>query len=92
MTIYTPRADRKAMFELPRYVIKGGEVVVEQGDIRADVYGKTLHVMPEYDAGMLPDVKKWFESFYTIQFANYPVDPDYLSGGGRVVPCRRDGR
>jgi len=89
VTIYTPGADRRAMFELPRYVIKGGEVVVEQGEIRRDLYGKTLHVAPEYDAGVLPDVKKWFEAYYTIQFANYPVDPSYLSHGGTTVPCRK---
>src|SRR5438445_11698212 len=34
VTIYTPGADRKAMFEMPRFVIKAGEVVVEQGEIR----------------------------------------------------------
>jgi len=55
VTIYTPSADRKAMFELPRYVIKGGaKIVVEQGEIRRDLYGKTLHVAPEFDAGVLP--------------------------------------
>ena len=88
VTIYTPSADRKAMFELPRYVIKGGEIVVEQGEIRRDLYGKTLHVAPEFDAGVLPDVKKWFEAFYTIQFANYPVDDSYLAHGGRKIDCR----
>src|SRR5207302_9176611 len=34
ITIYTPSADKRAMFELPRYVIKAGEIVVEQGEIR----------------------------------------------------------
>src|SRR5204863_1962780 len=37
VTIYTPSADRKAMFELPRYVLKAGEVIVEQGEIRKEV-------------------------------------------------------
>src|SRR5205807_4382552 len=54
VTIYTPGADRRAMFELPRYVFKGGELVVEQGEIRQDLYGKTLHVAPGYDEGVLP--------------------------------------
>ena len=88
VTIYTPNADRRAMFELPRYVIKGGEVVVEQGEVRQDLYGKTLHVAPAFDEGALPDIRKWFESYYTIQFANYPVDDRYLSHGGTVVECR----
>src|SRR5205807_6337634 len=32
ITIYTPSTDRKAMFELPRCVLKAGEVIVEQGE------------------------------------------------------------
>jgi formylmethanofuran dehydrogenase subunit A len=89
ITLYTPGPDRRAMFELPRVVIKAGEVVVEQGEVRQDLYGKTLHVHPAYDEGVLPDIKKWFESYYTIQFANYPVDPSYLSHGATEVECRR---
>jgi len=87
VAIYTPGPDKRAMFELPRYVIKGGEIVVEKGEIRADLYGKTLNVQPAYDAGVIPDVKKWFEAYYTIQFANYPVDESYLAHGSSVVPC-----
>jgi formylmethanofuran dehydrogenase subunit A len=88
VTIYTPGADRRAMFELPRFVIKAGEVVVEQGEIRQDLYGRTLHVAPGYDEGVVPDIKKWFEAHYTIQFANYPVDACHLSQGGTAVECR----
>lgn len=87
ITIYTPGADKRAMFELPRYVIKAGEVVVEQGEIRQERFGKTLHVAPRYDEGVLPDIRKWFEAYYTIQFANYPVDDRYLAHGGTVVEC-----
>jgi formylmethanofuran dehydrogenase subunit A len=89
VTIYTPGRDKRAMFELPRYVVKSGEMVVEKGDIRQDMYGRTLHVAPEYDHGVIADVKDWFEEYYTIQFANYPVDPSYLAGGGTLVPCRQ---
>src|SRR5438034_1828795 len=74
VTIYTPSADKRAMFELPRFVLKAGQVVVEQGEIRQDLSGRTLHVSPAYDEGVLPDIQKWFETHYTIQFANYPVD------------------
>jgi formylmethanofuran dehydrogenase subunit A len=87
VTIYTPGADKRAMFELPRYVLKGGEVIVEQGEVRQDLYGKTLHVAPAYDEGMVPDIRKWFEAYYTIQFANYPVDASYLAHGDTQVPC-----
>ena len=88
VTIYTPGADKKAMFELPRFVLKGGEVIVEQGEIRKDAYGSTLHVQPGYDEGLVKDIEEWFEAYYTIQFANYPVDEAYMDHGGTVVPCR----
>lgn len=81
ITIYTPGSDIRAMFELPRYVIKDGEIVVEQGEIRRPLFGRALHVAPEYDEGVLGDVKKWFESSYSIQFGNYPVDASELAGG-----------
>src|SRR5262245_54297587 len=88
VTVYTPGADKKAMFELPRFVLKGGEVVVEQGEVRKDLYGRTLHVAPGYDEGVVPDIRKWFEAYYTIQFANYPVDESYMAHGGTAVQCR----
>ena len=89
ITIYTPSADRKAMFELPRMVIKGGQVVVEQGEIRAEVFGPTLYVEPGYDPAALPDIQQWFEHYYTVQFANYPVSTDYLAHGAVAVDCNR---
>jgi formylmethanofuran dehydrogenase subunit A len=87
VTIYTPGADVRAMFELPRYVIKAGEVVVEQGEVRKDLEGTTLHVGPEYDTGVVPDIERWFEEYYTVRFANYPVDAHQLSNGGVAVAC-----
>jgi formylmethanofuran dehydrogenase subunit A len=88
VAVYTPGTDKKTMFELPRWVIKNGVLVVEQGELRAELFGHTLHVAPQYDEGVLPDIRKWFEAYYTVQFANYPVDPVCLSGGGTTVPCR----
>jgi formylmethanofuran dehydrogenase subunit A len=87
VTIYTPSRDRRAMFELPRFVLKAGRVVVEQGEIREEMYGPTLHVATRYDEGALPDIKKWFESYYTIQFANYPVDEHYMAHGSTAIPA-----
>jgi formylmethanofuran dehydrogenase subunit A len=89
VTIYTPSADRRVMFELPRFVLKAGQVVVEQGEIRAELYGPTLHVAPTYDEKALADIQKWFEAHYTIQFANYPVDEHYLAHGSTTIPCSR---
>jgi formylmethanofuran dehydrogenase subunit A len=88
IAIYTPSTDRLAMFQLPRYVLKGGEVIVAQGEIRQEVFGRTFHADTAYDDAVLPDIQKWFESCYTIQFANYPVDEHYMTHGATAVPCR----
>ena len=66
------------MFELPRMVIKSGDIIVEHGDLREAPMGKTLHVEPTYDRAMEAEIGEWFEQFYSIQFSNYPVSSDYL--------------
>jgi formylmethanofuran dehydrogenase subunit A len=88
VTIYTPHENKQTMFELPRYVIKAGQVIVEQGEIRAPVAGKTLHVSPDYDTDVEADIARWFESYYSVRFRNYPVSEDYLHEH-ETVPCAK---
>jgi formylmethanofuran dehydrogenase subunit A len=78
ITIYTPHDNKEVMFELPRYVIKAGQMIVELGEIRDPVRGKTLHVSPDYDHGVEADIADWFEKYYSIRFRNYPVTEDYM--------------
>ena len=78
ITIYTPHENKEVMFELPRYVIKSGVILAEEGDIRQEHYGKTLHVAPDYDQGVEKLIGEWFEDYYSIRFRNYPVSDDYL--------------
>ena len=84
ITIYTPHENKQTMFELPRFVIKSGRILVEQGDIREVLDGKTLHVSPQYDPAMEKEIGEWFEQVYSIQFRNYPVAEDYLHAHERV--------
>jgi len=78
VTIYTPHENKEVMFELPEYVIKSGRIVVEKGEIRENLLGKTLHVAPEFDPDIETDISEWFEQFYSIRFRNYPVSDAYL--------------
>lgn len=78
VTIYQPEEDIQRMFEIPRYVIRKGELVVEDGEIRGDPTGSTLHVAPEYDRDSEVDIRRWFDRNYTVQFRNYLVDDHYL--------------
>ncbi len=79
VTIYTPDANAEAMFQLPRHVIKAGRLLVEQGEIREVLPGKTLHVAPDYDREVEADIRAWFEDAYSIRWRNYPVDEELLS-------------
>ena len=74
------------MFELPKYVIKAGQILVDDGDLRASVQGKTLHVAPGYDRDVEADIARWFERYYSIRFRNYPVGEEYI-GEQEVVKC-----
>ncbi|MCA9080145.1 MAG: formylmethanofuran dehydrogenase subunit A [Planctomycetaceae bacterium] len=78
LTLYQPEDDIQRMFELPRYVIRRGEVIVDDGELKADHEGRLLHVAPSYDEACVPDIQQWFEENYTIRFRNYPVDESYL--------------
>ena len=78
VTVYTPDENKETMFELPRTVIKSGRVMIDQGELRDPLIGKTLHVAPEYDHEVESDIQEWFEKYYSIRWRNYPVDDSYL--------------
>ena len=81
VTIYPEARDGNGMlFTYPRYVLKGGEVVVEEGDVRAVVDGKEFIVRPSFDEGIEQYLAPLFEKAYTISFANYPVEMERVKG------------
>lgn len=85
VTIYSPSDDVQKMFDMPRWVIKAGQIIIEDGEVRADIYGKTFLSEPTFDPDGVPDIQKWFEQYYTIQFANYPVDEHYVTTADRIA-------
>ncbi|HEV2972899.1 MAG TPA: formylmethanofuran dehydrogenase subunit A [Pirellulales bacterium] len=86
ITIYAPDDDIERMFQLPRHVIKAGEVIVEYGELRREVFGKTLHVEPDFDAALVPHIGRWFDEHYSIRFRNYAVADAYL-GEHATIAC-----
>ena len=67
-------------------MVKGGEVIVENGKLEQDFPGRTLYVAPAWEAGIEPLIKEHFERYYTLAFENYPVQDDYLPQS-EVIPC-----
>jgi formylmethanofuran dehydrogenase subunit A len=77
VTIYDEDPDKEKMFSTPRYVIKDGQLVIEDHEFRADHQGRLFHVAPDYDSGIEKVIQPFFEDYYTIQFGNYPVADRY---------------
>ena len=73
VTIYSRDADLAKMFATPRYVLKQGTLIVEEGQLRWAPRGRRLRVAPGYDPAVLPDLRRHFEAFSSVSFANYPV-------------------
>jgi formylmethanofuran dehydrogenase subunit A len=62
------------MFSHPRYVIKAGEVVLEDGEIREAPQGREFLVRPTYDPAVDDFIRPLFEDCYTMSFENYAVE------------------
>ena len=61
------------MFSTPRYVIKNGTLIVEEGQLRRAPVGRRLRVAPGYDDAALADVRRHFDAYSSVSFDNYPV-------------------
>jgi formylmethanofuran dehydrogenase subunit A len=74
ITIYARDSDIGKMFATPRFVIKGGSLVVEEGQLRRAPAGRRFRIRPGYDQALLPDLRRHFEAYSTVAFENYPVE------------------
>jgi formylmethanofuran dehydrogenase subunit A len=85
MTIYHDRADREDMFATPRYVIKGGELAVEDGDLRRADDGLLLSSRAGFDPQVSQVLEPLFGERYTVAFEHYPVQDPALREPARIV-------
>jgi formylmethanofuran dehydrogenase subunit A len=85
VTIYHDRADREEMFATPRYVIKDGEVVVDDGDLRQIEEGVLLSTRAGFDPGVTGVLEPLFGDRYTVAFEHYPVRDPALREPVRII-------
>ncbi|MGO9497518.1 MAG: formylmethanofuran dehydrogenase subunit A [Solirubrobacteraceae bacterium] len=85
VTIYHDRADREDMFATPRYVIKDGEVAVEEGELRYTDDGVLLSSRAGFDAEVIRVLEPLFGERYTVAFEHYPVRDPGLREPAQVV-------
>jgi formylmethanofuran dehydrogenase subunit A len=86
VAVYNNTKDVARMFAYPRYVIKGGEVVIEEGEIRKVVEGKGILVRPTYDPKVEEFIRPLFQQYYTMSFDNYPVEMNRIEHPD-IRPC-----
>jgi formylmethanofuran dehydrogenase subunit A len=87
VAIYNENKDIARMFAYPRYVIKGGEIVIEEGEMRQSVEGREFVVRPTYDEKIEEFIRPLFQQYYTMSFDNYPVEPERVHGL-QIADCR----
>ncbi len=85
VTIYHDRADREEMFATPRYVIKAGEVAVEEGELRRSDDGVLLSSRAGFDPEVSRVLEPLFGERYTVAFDHYPVRDPALREPAQVV-------
>jgi formylmethanofuran dehydrogenase subunit A len=73
VTVYSREADLARMFSLPRYVIKGGTLVVEEGQLRRAPAGRRLRLAPKHDDAVVSDLRRFYDDYGTVAFHNFPV-------------------
>ena len=78
LAIYNEKPDGEFLFRYPRYVIKAGVVVVEEGEIRDMSEGREFVVRPTFDETIEDYLRPLFQQYYTISFDNYPVEMERL--------------
>ncbi|MBA4189653.1 MAG: formylmethanofuran dehydrogenase subunit A [Planctomycetaceae bacterium] len=86
IAIYNESTDVAKMFAHPRYVLKGGEVIVEEGELRKSGLGRQFAVKPQYDESIEDYLRPLFQQHYTMSFENYPVSCERVHGL-EVQPC-----
>jgi formylmethanofuran dehydrogenase subunit A len=87
ITVYPKENDWEKMFATPVFVLKDGEIVVEQGEVVKETFGRTYFVNPAFDQQILEEIREDFAKFATVSLANYPVDLDYLERY-EVISCK----
>jgi formylmethanofuran dehydrogenase subunit A len=73
------------MFATPRYVIKTGELAVEDGDLRRADDGLLLSGSAAFDPDVADVLAPLFGERYTVAFEHYPVRDPALREPARIV-------
>jgi formylmethanofuran dehydrogenase subunit A len=71
-------------FSSAAYTIKDGEIVVKEGEVVKEVFGRTFWVKSQIEKDIKKDIEERF-LYYTINPENYEVSLDYLPNGVEIT-------
>ncbi|MEM2995557.1 MAG: formylmethanofuran dehydrogenase subunit A [Candidatus Bathyarchaeia archaeon] len=75
-----PKSLKKA-FERAVYTIKGGKIVVKNGEVQRHFEGATvwLNIQTSGQTKISEEMKRRFRDYWTVEMENYPVPENYLA-------------
>jgi len=73
------------MFATPRYVLKGGELAVEDGELRRADDGLLLSSRAAFDPDVSGVLAPLFGERYSVAFEHYPVREPALREPAQIV-------
>lgn len=88
ITVYAPQQNREAMFSSPRYVIKAGQIIVEEGHLRSSVVGTTMACTTPLEASGERLLKQWFTEKGSYAYDQFGVTPRHREAL-RIIPAEK---
>jgi formylmethanofuran dehydrogenase subunit A len=79
IAVYTEQDDKAAMLARADLVLKGGEVVVEQGRVTRSLRGRTHAVAPPYDAAIERPLAAYFDRYHLSRMENFALLPEQMA-------------
>ncbi|MCJ7714378.1 formylmethanofuran dehydrogenase subunit A, partial [Candidatus Bathyarchaeota archaeon] len=74
-------------FSNAAYTIKGGKVLVKDGEVLQQSAGKTMwvDVQTSQEVEVDEEIKRKFREYWTVEFDNYPVSDHYLKNSSPIT-------
>lgn len=83
VVVYREDANRERMFASPKYVFKGGTLVVRNGRICAEPIGSTHVTRVEFDSTIEAKLDQYFDRYMTMKKDRMIVSDDEIRDQGR---------
>ena len=80
VVVYESAGDAESMFSRPRYVFKGGELIVRDGQVVATPSAKRTHtIRPDYDAAIKKKLREHYRDYRGIEFNSVAISDDEMA-------------